>query len=185
MNASKLHLGCGHVIKKGWINHDMVPLPGVDVLHDLRLFPWPFQDEQFEEIFADNVLEHLPDFISTMEEIYRISRPGSKIFIGVPFWNSYEAWGDPTHVRMFSEEMFEFLDPSKWRGQDRSYYSRAKFRIDEIRYCVNPLKPLVRGTGAYRFGRRIGNRTAKSIMRFFATYICNLIHGIDVYLTRL
>ena len=38
----KLHLGCGHIIKEGWVNHDIVPLAGVDVVHDLTKFPWPW-----------------------------------------------------------------------------------------------------------------------------------------------
>jgi SAM-dependent methyltransferase len=180
-----LNLGCGHAVKEGWVNLDIAALPGVDVVHDLKVIPWPFGDSRFEEVHADNVLEHLPDFIAAMEEIYRISKPGAKIFIGVPYWNSFEAWGDPTHDRLFSEEMFEFLDPSHWRGRERSFYSKAKFRIDEIQYCVNPMKPLARGTGAFRFSRRIGNRAAKGVLRFFATYFCNVIHGLDVYLTRL
>ena len=32
---TKLHLGCGHIIKDGWLNHDLAPLSGVDVVHDL------------------------------------------------------------------------------------------------------------------------------------------------------
>ena len=47
---TKLHLGCGHIIKDGWLNHDIVQLSGVDVVHDLRVFPWPFADGQFDEV---------------------------------------------------------------------------------------------------------------------------------------
>jgi len=182
--SPKLHLGCGHIIKEGWVNHDLVALPGVDVAHDLREFPWPFEDGQFEEVYADNVLEHLPDTVKTMEEIYRITKPGAKIFIGVPFWNSFEAWGDPTHQRLFSEEIFEFFDPSTWRGEQRYYYSSAKFKIDKIVYCVNPFKPLSRSTKTYRLGMRVSNRFAKAVVRLLATYFCNVIHGLEVYLTR-
>lgn len=181
----RLHLGCGHVIKQGWLNHDIVALPGVDVVHDLRQFPWPFADAQFKEVYADNVLEHLPDTVRTMEEIHRITVPGATVFIGVPFWNSFEAWGDPTHVKLFSEEMFEFFDPSTQRGRERAYYTRAHFRIERVLYCVNPFKPLSRSISTYRFGRRVGNRFLKSVLRLLATYFCNVIHGLDVYLTRL
>lgn len=163
----------------------MAPLHGVDVVHDLRIFPWPFAEEQFDEVYADNVLEHLPDTVKTMEEIYRITKPGAGIFIGVPYWNSFEAWGDPTHVKLFSEEIFEFFDPATWRGRERSYYSNAKFKIEKIVYCVNPFKPLSRKISTYRFGRRIENKFLKTIIRFFAAYNSNIIHGLDVYLLRL
>lgn len=39
---TKFHPGCGHLIKEGGLNHDLAQLPGVDVVHDLREFPWPF-----------------------------------------------------------------------------------------------------------------------------------------------
>ena len=181
---TKLHLGCGHVIKDGWLNHDIAELPGVDVVHDLRTFPWPFEDGQFDEVFADNVLEHLRDTTRTMEEIYRITKPGAKIFLGVPYWNSFEAWGDPTHERLFSEEVFEFYDPTTWRGQDRAYYSKARFKIEKIAFVINPFKPLFDSQRLYRYSRRVENHFGKLIIRFFATYLCNVIHGLDVYLIR-
>ena len=182
---TKLHLGCGHIIKEGWLNHDLAQLPGVDVVHDLREFPWPFADGQFDEVHADNVFEHLRDTTRTMEEVHRISKPGAKIFIGVPFWNSFEAWGDPTHERLFSEEIFEFYDPTTWRGEERAYYSKARFQIEKIVFCVNPFKPLFRDRWFYRFGRRIEHPWGKAVLRAFATYFCNVIHGIDAHLIRL
>ncbi len=182
---SKLHLGCGHVIKEGWLNHDLVSLPGVDVVHDLREFPWPFEESQFDEVYADNVLEHLPDTIRTIEEIHRVTRPGARVFLGVPFWNSFEAWGDPTHKRVFTEDTFDFFDPTTWRGENRDYYTKAKFKIEKISYWVNPFKPISRSTKTYRFARKVDNRFAKSVLRVLATYFCNVIHGLDVYLIRL
>lgn len=182
---TKLHLGCGHIIKDGWLNHDLAPLSGVDVVHDLRVFPWPFADGQFEEVWADNVFEHLRDTTRTMEEVFRITQPGAKVFIGVPFWNSYEAWGDPTHERLFSEELFEFYDLTTERGRERAYYSTARFKIDRIVFCVNPFKPLFRDSSFHRFGRKIEHPVGKKIVRFFATYFCNVLHGLEAHLVRL
>ena len=182
---TKLHLGCGHLIKEGWLNHDLVQLPGVDAVHDLREFPWPFADGQFDEVHADNVFEHLRDTTRTMEEVHRITQPGAKIFIGVPFWNSFEAWGDPTHERLFSEEIFEFYDPTTCRGKQRAYYSKARFQIEKIVFCINPFKPLFRGVSFFRFGRQIEHPALKAVLRGFAAYFCNVIHGLDVHLIRL
>jgi SAM-dependent methyltransferase len=182
---TKLHLGCGHFIKEGWVNQDLVALPGVDSVHDLTEFPWPYEDGRFDEVHMDNVLEHLPETVRTMEEIHRITRPGAKVFIGVPFWNSFEAWGDPTHARLFSEEIFEFFDPTTWRGKERSYYTKAKFRIEGIAFCVNPFKPLARGQWAHRFDFRLRNPVLKFFCRLHASYFCNVIHGLEATLVRL
>ena len=112
----RLHLGCGNNPKLGWINHDLVALPRVDVVHDLNDRPWPWADNEFDEVWAKDVLEHLPDTIQTMEELYRITKPGASTYIAVPYWNSWEAITDPTHVRQFNEFTFNFFDPKSHLG---------------------------------------------------------------------
>ena len=184
-SSAKLQLGCGHNLRVGWVNHEMIALPGVDVVHDLRQCPWPFPDQSFEQVYADNVLEHLPDTVGAMEEIYRITKPGANIFLGVPYWNSFEAWGDPTHTRVFTEETFEFFDPTTWRGRERSYYTKARFKVDRIVYCINFAKPLSRSVAAYRFGMKAESKIFKTALRVLAAYLCNVIHGLDIHLTRL
>ena len=57
----KLNLGAGKNILKGFINLDIVDLEGVDVCHNLDKFPYPFEDNLFQFIFANNILEHLED----------------------------------------------------------------------------------------------------------------------------
>jgi len=114
LSSTKLHLGCGTAIKEGWVNQEMVRLPGVDVVHNLRVFPWPFEDGQFTEVLMHAILEHLPDTIGTMDELYRITSPGARVQINVPYWNSHAAIGDPTHVRFFNEHSFTFYDPNAW-----------------------------------------------------------------------
>lgn len=32
----KLHIGCGRTILKGWVNLDVAPLEGVDIIGDLN-----------------------------------------------------------------------------------------------------------------------------------------------------
>jgi predicted SAM-dependent methyltransferase len=55
----KLNIGCGKKILEGYVNLDKIKLPGVDVVQDLNKYPWEFQDNTFDEIYADNVMEHL------------------------------------------------------------------------------------------------------------------------------
>lgn len=98
----KLNLGCGKDIRKGWINLDVVKSPGVDKVHDLNQYPYPFKDNSFDEIVAYQVMEHLDYPSKFIQEIWRISKQNAKIIIDVPHFSSDGAWTDITHVRPFS-----------------------------------------------------------------------------------
>ncbi|PCH67038.1 MAG: hypothetical protein COC01_06680 [Bacteroidetes bacterium] len=181
--TNKLNLGCGHDIKKGWINHDLVQLPGVDKVHDLQQFPWPWDDGEFEEVYMKDVLEHLPDTIQSMEEIYRIAKPGAKIFIGVPYWNSWEAVTDPTHLCQFNEFTFEFFDPHKWRCKDRHYYTTARFKMIKQGFYIALFQPYLHIPFIGR-ERVVFNRYLKWMLGWSASHFNNVIVGLDVYLER-
>ena len=87
----RLQLGSGNDPKPGWINHDLVKLPGINICHDLNEFPWPWADNTIDQVWVKDVLEHLPNTIAVMEELHRITEPGEKVYIAVPYWNSWEA----------------------------------------------------------------------------------------------
>jgi len=123
--SKKLNLGCGKDIKPDYINLDRVKLPGVDVVHDLNKFPWPFKNNEFDEILCKHVIEHLMDFGKTMKEIHRIIKPGGVVKIIVPHFTSKAAF-DPTHKHFFTYDTFDcFL--KNW--QTHYYYD---FHFDEI-----------------------------------------------------
>lgn len=180
---SKLHLGCGTVIKEGWLNHDMIELPGVDVVHDLRQFPWPFDDGQFDEVYMKDVLEHLPDTIKTMEELYRITKPEAKVYITVPYWNSVTAHGDPTHVRLFTEDTFSFFDPVSPHCKDRHYYSTARFYVKTLGVGITPFYPIFVHPRIFR-DYVFFNPLLKRFFLGLASIFCNVVHSLDVYLER-
>ena len=161
----KLNLGCGADLREGWVNHDVVPLSGVDIVHDLTDFPWPFPDAAFTEIVLINVLEHLPDCIATMEELFRIAAPGCRIVIRVPFWNSPDAISDPTHRKLFNEQSFDFFVPGSRHHERRPYYSHARFAIVRRHFWV-------RGFGRYA---RIDNGALQSLLVAFARFLGGVI----------
>ena len=78
---SKANLGCGNEILEGYVNVDLKPLERVYVPCDLSCFPWPFEDEVFDEVRGKDILEHLPDTLRAMEEIYRITKQGGRFFL--------------------------------------------------------------------------------------------------------
>lgn len=167
MTKTKLNLGCGTNILLDYLNLDVSPLPGVDTVWDLAQYPWPLPSNHFAEIRAVHLLEHLPDTIKTMEELWRISAEGARIMIRTPYWNCWHSIGDPTHKRSFHQNSLDFFDPRKRSCRERPYYSRARFLIEKIYYW----RPLFRERGWIR----IRNPILKSLMGFFAHYINNII----------
>jgi len=189
----KLQLGCGNNPKSGWINHDLIQLDGVDVIHDLNVRPWPWADNSIDEILAKDVLEHIPDTVATMEELYRITKPGALLYIAVPYWNSWEAVTDPTHVRQFNEFSFNFFDPSQEQCQERPYYTSARFKIDRIGFGVQVCpylhteKRLIWKLPGGIFPMKYTvffHPFPKWIIGFFASFLSNIITGLEVYLIR-
>jgi len=111
----KLNLGCGKDIKKDYINLDIVKFNGVDVVHDLNKPPYPFKDNEFEEIICNSIIEHLENIPIVMDELYRILQPEGVIKIVVPHFTSVNAYSDPTHKHLFSYFSFDLLtDGSKY-----------------------------------------------------------------------
>ncbi len=118
----KLNLGCGTDIKKGYLNLDINPGPGVDKVHDVNTFPYPFKSNEFDEVVAYSILEHVQDLMRTMAELHRILKPGGKLDVIVPHYNGPLAWGNPTHLRAFSYDTFKFFV----KGHAREKYVEAE-----------------------------------------------------------
>jgi SAM-dependent methyltransferase len=162
-----LDLGCGTDKIEGAIGVDMVALPGVDVIANLSEYPYPFADNSFDVVYLNDVIEHLPNTIKTMEEIHRISRPNAKIFIRVVNWNSHFTAMDPTHVRAFTENSFDFFGK---RG-GRSYYTHARFDVVKVDHQYNAM--------ASRF------LISRNLMKFLSFYLCNILEGLNFELCAL
>ena len=125
----KLNLGCCDAPLPGFVNVDLVAWPGVETA-DLRQ-PWPWQDGAVEQIRAWDIIEHLPDKIFTMNEIWRVLRPGGRAEISVPTTDGTGAFQDPTHVSFWNRRSFAYYEngnPYRERFA-RSYGIQARFRI--------------------------------------------------------
>lgn len=137
LTNDKISLGCGTEIQEGFINVDSLPLPGVDLVHDCGVFPYPFQDNSADYIKAKDLIEHLPNFtaegrpmvIAFIEECHRILKPGGELWIQTPSWDADFLWIDPTHVRGFDIRSFDFFDPETDFGRSTGFYSKATFKV--------------------------------------------------------
>ncbi len=108
----KLNLGCGQFPKDGYVNLDCSPLAKADVLHDLNSFPYPFEENSFDLIEADHVLEHLAEPFEVMGELNRICKPGGIIHIRVPHFS--RALTHPQHKSGFDVSFPWYFSPEKF-----------------------------------------------------------------------
>ena len=150
-----LDLGCGNKKKAGSIGIDINPDTNADVIHNLNTFPYPFEDSTFDEINADNVIEHLDNVIAVMEEIHRISTPGAIIIIKVPYFRSRYAFIDPTHKHYFTTESFTYFNPESIH---HSLYNYSKCRFTTIKIV---------------FDEGLRQKTFKSLIKTPCLYLCN------------
>ena len=129
-----LNLGCGNKYLHEAVNVDVTPDTKPDVVHDLNGFPWPFPDSHFGEVLAYDVIEHLDDFIATVNEIHRICRDKAIIRITVPHFSCSNAYADPTHRRFFSYYSMDYLT-----GENGiEFYTRARFEKLSARLLFYP-----------------------------------------------
>lgn len=93
--AARLHLGAGRVRLPGWVNIDLQPLPGVDVVADVTR-GLRFRD--VEAIFAEHFLEHLAldAAVDFLLEAHRVLAPGGWMRLSTPNLD----WVWSTHYRL-------------------------------------------------------------------------------------
>ena len=116
-----LLIGSGHSSKKR-ISYDdstefdelvTLDLYNAYVVHDLEVLPYPFEDNEFDDIHAYEVLEHTGSqgdfkfFFEQFNEFHRILKPNGYLCASVPLgkW----IFGDPGHKRVIQKETLSFL----------------------------------------------------------------------------
>jgi SAM-dependent methyltransferase len=120
----RLNLGSGNEPLPGFVNVDMRPVPGVQVVGDVTRLP--FGDGSAEEVVASSLLEHFRDPYSVLDEVHRVLAPGGRFMMRVPTPWSQSGLLDTTH---------EFLaDLKLWRQILGAYFVRVRVRGEGVRY---------------------------------------------------
>lgn len=105
----RLNLGCSDSLIEGFIGVDKWTPPWATeenfVQADLR-HSWPWGDGTVEHIRAHDILEHLPDKIHTMNEIYRVLAPNGTVEIVIPTTEGRGADQDPNHCSYWNRNSF-------------------------------------------------------------------------------
>ncbi len=137
----KLDIACG-ANKQGedWIGLDIHDFPGVDIIHDINVYPWPLPDECVIAALASHIIEHIPTvaitpdgtrfpFIEFMNELWRILKPDAQLWIAAPHGRSEGFLQDPTHCHAFNPTMFAYFDPLASGGYLYNFYRPKPWKI--------------------------------------------------------
>ena len=148
-----IDFGCKTEKVKGAIGVDIDPSVNPDIVHDFHKFPYPFQDNYADKIYAKHIIEHLNFPKMFVEEIFRILKPGGIAFIATPHFSNYVAYTDPQHKLYYSYFMF------------RGFIQRIKEQINIIDWKITFYK-------TFRFFgiQTLANKFPESYERFW-TYL--------------
>lgn len=125
MNAERdlirINLGCGAATADEMLNVDILPGPGVDVVCDLDVAPWPWKDGAASYLFASHVFEHLREPVQFMAEAWRVLTEGGLLVIHTPgggyvneLWIPHiDSFTDPTHLRHCTPATWDYWVPGR------------------------------------------------------------------------
>jgi SAM-dependent methyltransferase len=125
--GSVLDVGCGAAKAPGAVGIDISSETDADIVHDLNVFPYPFEDSSFDHVIMQDVLEHVREPVRVVEELHRILRPGGRLRLRTPHFSSALAYGDPTHHHYFSAAAIRSL-----ANPGFAHYTRARFRVVHV-----------------------------------------------------
>lgn len=134
-----LDLACGEYPKAGHVAVDITLPAGADnlgegwVLADLFAPRWPFRDSSVEAVNCSHFVEHVPDLVRFMDELWRILEPDGRATIAHPYQFSRRAWQDPTHVRALNENSWLYYS-REWRAANGigHYPIAADFAVEDL-----------------------------------------------------
>lgn len=142
VRGDRVSVNNGEPFDQSVITLDMNADHKPDVVWDLDHLSYPFEENQFDEIHAYDVLEHCGRqgdwrfFFDQFTEFWRILKPGGLLCGISPDSSSRWSWGDPGHTRVISEEAMIFLDQEQYKIQvgvtpmtDYRFYYKADFRM--------------------------------------------------------
>ena len=99
---SKINQSIGVDINPFCIQH--IKAKGMEAYHYER-YPLHFEEESFETLFCDNVIEHIDDPSNLIEEMYRLLQKNGRLIIGVPTYKGFHRQAD--HKVFYDESKLE------------------------------------------------------------------------------
>lgn len=181
----KLNLGCGFRKLDDHWNVDRDASCNPNEVVDLEQTPWPYEDDYFERITADNVLNYLgkdsESFERILQEMYRVSAPGAEWYVRLPHPRADQALDDYRQHRLITPKTLMMMD------QKRNFESVAK-KTGEPVYGfdlgidaeVKEITPLI---NSYWNEQLTSGMIGQRELEIKATGMNNILDGFTMFLT--
>lgn len=111
----------------------------------------PFEDNQYDVILCNHVLEHIPDDTKAMQELYRVLKPGGMAILQIPQDLKREVtfaddtitdqkerakiFGQYDHVRIYGRDYFDKLRSIGFTVVEEDYTNKIAPELVE-KYCL-------------------------------------------------
>ncbi|HJV70839.1 methyltransferase domain-containing protein [Ideonella sp.] len=155
---ARINLGSGKDYKPGWLNIDILERAEPDLVLDLgqpvslplaaptcRGGHVQLEAGQLELVYANNVLEHVPDLPMLMGNVLALLKEGGQFMIEVPYEHAPTAWQDPTHLRALNENSWLYYTDWFWY---LGWFDH-RFEIAEFKWLDLQLKPCAKEQAAF------------------------------------
>lgn len=154
---------CFHSLYKKQANLDYLTADLESPIADMHfdLHDIPLEDNRFDVVFCNHVMEHVEDPIRCMQELLRVMKPGGWAIMQVPQdWSREETYEDPSitspeerekhfwqkdHVRLFGRDYPEWLKKAGFEVKEfvasevygNDLVERYRLSKDEILYIAS------------------------------------------------
>jgi len=171
-----LDIGCGTNKVPGAIGMDNNPRTSADVIHDLDDLPYPFDDDEFDEVIGRHVIEHVRDPMAVMCELHRITRNGGIVKLIAPHWTNPDFATDLTHRNHLNSYSFRNLTDER---AVFPFYTDVRFRQLKARVTLLSLWKL---TGL-EFLINLDHRfpSLRFIRKFWEQYLNAIARGKEIH----
>lgn len=109
----RLDIGCGANKQPNFLGMDKRKLKGVDIIHDLEVFPYPLPNDICLTIIGSHIIEHIKPWLMLdfMNELWRVAKVGCQLMLSMPYGVSHGFVQDPTHCNPCNETTFQYFCP--------------------------------------------------------------------------
>lgn len=167
-----LDVGCGANKTEGAVGLDNNPRTNADVIHDLGDLPYPFPDDEFDLVVSNHVIEHVPDVMAFITELYRVTKNGGRIKLLTPHYTNPDWANDPTHRNHINSYTFNTFLAGR---QVFDFYTDVQLRPVSCHVSLLNLWRLLGIQFIVNLDQKAPN--LRFLRKFWEHYLSNIIRG--------